>query len=198
MALPWLVPALSIGGTLLSGWLGGRAAKKQASQPPQVDLVDTMHPVQEALLHQMGEYFQNTISQPSSASTGLAEEFYQKSVHDPAMRSWEREIAPQIEQQYVGPGTYWGSERAKGMERAANDLAHNLASVRAQTMFNARDADRTHDLNRIGQALGIMNVPTGVAIQRPQQPTSGQIISSQIPAIIQALLMYNNSRVPMG
>ena len=181
--MAWWQPALAVGGTLLSGLLGGRGRRSE------VEKVDTLHPVQEALFQQMGEHMGGMFQSPGTMQRD-AQQYYQQAVHAPAMESFQKEVLPQIQQAHTGPGTYWGSERARGMERAGTDMARGLAGQRAETMFGARQADRQHQMDQMSQILAMLQTPTGVAREIPAQPTAGQIISSQTPDVIRALLQY--------
>jgi len=80
-----------------------------------------------------------------------AEDYYQQSIHNPALQSFQKEILPAIQTAYAGPGTYWGSERAGAIRDASTDLAGQLAGVRAQTMFDARNILENRALQAAGQ-----------------------------------------------
>ena len=80
-----------------------------------------------------------------------AEDYYQQSIHNPALQSFQKEILPAIQTAYAGPGTYWGSERAGAIRDASTDLAGQLAGIRAQTMFDARNTLENRALQAAGQ-----------------------------------------------
>ncbi len=80
-----------------------------------------------------------------------AEDYYQQSIHNPALQSFQKEVLPGIQKAYAGPGTYWGSERAGAVRDASTDLAGQLAGIRAQTMFDARNTLENRALQAAGQ-----------------------------------------------
>lgn len=59
------------------------------------------------------------------------EEFYQRSIRDPAMYEFENITKPLIQEQYAGPG-YWGSARANAVSEAGQELAMSLAASKAK------------------------------------------------------------------
>ena len=51
---------------------------------------------------------------------------------------WQEESLPWLKEQYVGPGTYWGSERAEGVRRGERDLEGGIGALRAQEASDAK------------------------------------------------------------
>jgi hypothetical protein len=60
----------------------------------------------------------------------VSEEYFQKTVAGPAATTFREEIAPAIEQRFVGPGTFWGGAKAESVERQGMKLADAIASAR--------------------------------------------------------------------
>lgn len=66
------------------------------------------------------------------------EDYFQQAVYRPARTMFERETLPQTRAAYAGPGTYWGSERAKGEQRAIETFAEQLGATRANLALQAQ------------------------------------------------------------
>ena len=60
----------------------------------------------------------------------VSEEYFQKTVAGPAATTFREEIAPTIEEKFVGPGTFWGGAKAESVERQGMKLADAIASAR--------------------------------------------------------------------
>ena len=66
-----------------------------------------------------------------SAMAGkVSEEYFQKTVAGPAGRAFREEIAPAIEERFVGPGTFWGGAKAESVERQGMKLADAIAAAK--------------------------------------------------------------------
>ena len=60
----------------------------------------------------------------------VSEEYYQSAVAAPAIKTFERDIAPRLREEHVGPGTFWGGARAESVGKGYSDLADSLAAAR--------------------------------------------------------------------
>jgi len=60
----------------------------------------------------------------------VSEEYFQKTVAGPAGRTFREEIVPTVQEQFVGPGTFWGGAKAESVEREGMRLADALAAAR--------------------------------------------------------------------
>ena len=62
----------------------------------------------------------------------VSEEYYQSAVAAPAIKTFERDIAPRLREEHVGPGTFWGGARAESVGRGYSDLADSLSAARGE------------------------------------------------------------------
>ncbi len=92
------------------------------------------------------------------------DDFFTKTVQDPLLQNFERDILPSIGRNFGGT-SFFGSERQEADSRAREDLLTTLTRTRASTAFGARE----NDLNRILGALGI----TGQVASAGSQTASG-------------------------
>lgn len=122
------------------------------------------------------------------------EEYFATSIADPLRRAFERETAPAIREEFVGPGTYWGTARAgevtKGRARVEEDISGKRAELAYQTQLQALQA-----------ALAYLGIPLMAAFQpydkggsslekalssgsapKPPKPTT-QLVAGPGPAI---------------
>jgi len=68
------------------------------------------------------------------------EDYYKKTIHDPAIKQFGDEVAPAIREEYAGPG-YWSSARANAVADARADLDTALSSQRADLMWNTKQSN---------------------------------------------------------
>ncbi len=73
----------------------------------------------------------------------VSEEYFQKTIVDPATKAFREEIAPTLREEFVGPGTFWGGERAQAVEREGMKLADSIAAVRGTMAQSALDRQTT-------------------------------------------------------
>ena len=59
----------------------------------------------------------------------VSEEYFQKTVAGPAGRTFREEIVPTVQEQFVGPGTFWGGAKAESVEREGMRLADAIAAA---------------------------------------------------------------------
>ena len=72
------------------------------------------------------------------------EEYFATAIADPLRSAFEREGAPAIREEFVGPGTYWGTARAgevtKGRRKVEEDITAKRAGLAYQTQQQALQA----------------------------------------------------------
>ena len=66
------------------------------------------------------------------------EEYYQKSIRDPAMAEFREDIMPAIKESYVGTGAITGTEVGERMAKEAGKLGKGLAGIRAELGYKAK------------------------------------------------------------
>ena len=100
------------------------------------------------------------------------EEYFSTAVAGPLRRRFEAETAPAIREEFVGPGTYWGTARAgevtRGRERMEEDITGRRAELAYQTQQQALEA-----------ALAYLGIPLMAAYQ-PYDEEKGSSLESAL------------------
>ena len=94
------------------------------------------------------------------------EEYFSTAIAGPLRRTFERETRPAIAEEFVGPGTYWGTARAgeviKGRTRMEEDITARRAELAYQTQQQALEA-----------ALAYLGIPLMAAYQPYEEGAGG-------------------------
>lgn len=151
--IPWkqIIPYIPtiVGGL---GTLFGR--KKKPSNQPFYDLYNPLSQFLRSRLGQpmpsytplagtTGAFAQENINRALQGLPSPGFESYFTTVYrDPALKQMQETYLPQTRAAYQGPGTYWGSERAKAEQDIINETARQLGIQRAQSY----EADITRGL----------------------------------------------------
>ncbi len=101
----------------------------------------------------MGEQVSTTLT--SLLSGEFPEEYFRTSIEAPAQKRLEEVTLPGVREAYVGPGTFWGGERAEAERRAGTDVDMMLAAVRGDLGYRARQ----QALETLGPAMEYMGLP---------------------------------------
>ena len=122
----------------------------------------------------------------------VSEDYFRNTIVNPAMKTFERDIAPKLREESVGPGTYWGGARAENVGRGYSDLADSIAAARGgmanealarsatsalgygelmskgmTDWMNAYAAANPSYTETINSILTYLNTPTQLAYQNP-------------------------------
>lgn len=130
---------------------------------PQGDIAQTISGAQTA--------FQDILSQGPQD----IDDFFTKTVQDPLLRNFERDILPSIGRDFGG-NAFFGSERVETDRRAGQELLTQLSQARAGMAFGARESD----LNRSAQVLGLTSQVAGAGGQTAQGILGGGILGKQL------------------
>ena len=103
---------------------------------------------------------------------------------------YQNQILPQIQKSFAGPGTFWGSDRARAETGAADDIAKYLAANRSQYIAQAEEAARARQINQMNQVLSYMGLPTTVSYAIPQTPGLLQQLLQISPQLLATYLAY--------
>ena len=91
----------------------------------------------------------------------VSEEYFESTIAGPARKQWQEEGAPAAREEFVGPGTFWGTARGQAVERGRQAVESDISATRGKM---AEDA-----LNRSLQAAlgygGMMSQNLGNWIQ---------------------------------
>jgi len=104
--------------------------------------------------------------------------YFQKTMYDPAIKTFTDDVAPAIREEYAGPG-FWSSARADAVADARTDLGTTLESQRANLQWQSKQANN--------QLLPMM-YGFGEAQQQQQQ--------SQINALMEQFMEGNRLTNP--
>jgi len=108
-----------------------------------------------------------------SGTTGAApitpeatEQFYKRTIEDPAAARWEESIKPGIREEFAGPG-FWGSARPRAVTKAGTDLSNWLGTQRGQLEWDVGQANRQIEEAKAGRSLAAIQP----GMQYGQTPT---------------------------
>lgn len=96
------------------------------------------------------------------------EQYYRDTLYQPALKNWQEDILPVLNESYAGPsgGGYWGTARANAAGKSARDLTDTLAAKRAELAWNVQQ-----------------NVPNAIAAANALTQTEAQ--AQQTPRLVQ-------------
>ena len=98
----------------------------------------------------------------SLLSGEFPEEYFKTSIEAPAQKRHEEVTLPGVREAFVGPGTFWGGERATAEAKAGTDLDATLAAIRGDLGYRARQ----QALQALGPGMEYMGMPAEQLIQQ--------------------------------
>ena len=105
-------------------------------------------------------------------SDDKANEIFQKSYYNPAVKNYKEVVAPSISESYAGPG-YWGGARAGAQVKGSQDLADTLSTARGEFDWNVLQQNQALDEARaarsqtaVGQGMQYGQMPTQEALNK--------------------------------
>ena len=110
-----------------------------------------MAPATESLKGLMGQY------DPTQAM-----DYWTKAVKEPAMRTWQEELVPQILEKYGAQNALSSSAFGQTLARSGANLASNLAGTLAQTILGEKGQ---HAQTQLGAATGYGNLAQNILSQ---------------------------------
>lgn len=139
------------------GYYGGLVPVAQAGTNIFQNALNTYNP-------QAG---QNYLNQGSGAlNTMLADynpaadqEYWQKSFVNPAMRNWQQNIVPQIQERYAGNNAGSSGAMNRAIANSGVDLSTNLNAQLGNLMYQGRNAQLGRQQTGINQALAYSVMP---------------------------------------
>jgi hypothetical protein len=108
----------------------------------------------------MGEQVSTALT--SLLSGEFPEEYFRTAIEAPAQKRLEEVTLPGVREAYVGPGTFWGGERAEAERRAGTDVDMMLAAVRGDLGYQARQMA----LDTLAPAMEYLGLPAEQALQQ--------------------------------
>ena len=177
----------------LAGLFAGSALSKK--KEPQVVTQPALHPGQEEVMKELTPAMKQIIADYMSGNAiadalARADTTFRETVELPIWEQYEKEILPQIQKSFAGPGTFWGSDRARAETGAADDIAKYLAANRSQYIAQAEEAARARQINQMNQVLSFMGLPTTVSYAIPQTPGLLQQLLQISPQLLATYLAY--------
>lgn len=136
-----------------TGWSQLVKPKPSAWSPaPGISAFESMIPGQSAVSGDLSTALINALKGQ------FPEEYFTTAIAGPLRRTFEQETRPAIAEEFVGPGTYWGTARAgevtKGRTRMEEDITAKRAELAYQTQQQALQA-----------ALAYLGIPLMAAYQ---------------------------------
>jgi len=127
----------------------------------------------------------------NAMSGKVSEDYFKSTVAGPIARRFREDIAPTIEKQFVGPGTFWGGAKGAAVQKEGMRLTDAIAAARGGMANEA--------LNRASQtALGYGGMATQAATSAKDRAAQsalgyGQLMSKGVTDWIQAYVAANPS-----
>ena len=152
-----------------SGWSGWNAWQKKLGDPwtglgnKSIDWISNAYSYgQPRLRNVVSNVLGWTNSPPVEYQTGwdalansfrptATQEFYERSVRDPALREWQQVTLPGLQEAYAG--NYYHGDRMRRQAELARDLALNLANKRADLEYQSQEAAKQRALQGAPVAL---------------------------------------------
>jgi hypothetical protein len=177
----------------LAGLFAGSALSKK--KEPQVVTEPALHPGQEEVMKELTPAMKQIIADYMSGNAiadaiASADKTFRETVETPMWNQYRNQILPQIQKSFAGPGTFWGSDRARAETGAADDIAKYLAANRSQYIAQAEEAARARQINQMNQVLSYMGLPTTVSYAIPQTPGLLQQLLQISPQLLATYLAY--------
>lgn len=104
----------------------------------------------------------------SLLSGEFPEEYFRTSIEAPAQKRLEEVTLPGVREAFVGPGTFWGGERAGAERRAGTDLDAVLAAIRGDLGYKAQQTA----LAAVSPGMEYMGMPAKQSLQQMAGLTS--------------------------
>ena len=177
----------------LAGLFAGSAMSKK--KEPEVVTQPALHPEQEEVMKELTPAMKKIVADYMSGNAiadaiARADTTFTESVETPMWNQYQNQILPQIQKSFAGPGTFWGSDRARAETGSMEEIAKQLAANRSQYISQAEDAARAHQANQMNQVLSYMGLPTTVTYGVPQTPGIGQQLLQLAPNALAAYLAF--------
>lgn len=148
---------------------GPVSAGPNALQTQAQGILSQYGSAQNPLLQQAQNPLAFALSGQSSSNINpqATQDFFQRSIYNPAQQNLTRNILPQIGAAYAGPGGgFWSSARAGAQGQAINDFAGRMEGAGAQLAYQDEQARRALAESAAGRSL--QAVP--LAQQLSQEP----------------------------
>lgn len=177
----------------LAGLFAGSAMGR--NKEPQVVTQPALHPGQEEVMNELTPLMKQIIADYASGNAiadaiARADTTFTESVETPMWNQYQTQILPQIQKSFAGPGTFWGSDRARAETGSMEEIAKQLAAARSEYIAQAENIARTHQANQLNQVLNYMGLPTTVSYGVPQTPGLLQQLLQLAPQLLSAYLTY--------
>ncbi len=177
----------------LAGLIAGSSIGKK--KEPQVVTQPALHPGQEEVMKELTPAMKQIIADYMSGNAiadalARADTTFRETVELPIWEQYEKEILPQIQKSFAGPGTFWGSDRARAETGAADEIAQYLAANRSQYIAQAEEAARARQINQMNQVLSFMGLPATISYGVPQTPGLLQQLLQISPQLLATYLAY--------
>lgn len=94
------------------------------------------------------------------------EEYFSTAIAGPLRRAFETETAPAIREEFVGPGTYWGTARAGEVIKGRTGMEEDITARRAELAYQTQ-------LQALQAALAYLGIPLMAAYQPYDEGAEG-------------------------
>lgn len=158
----------------LAGLFGGGAGQKKE----KFKQVSTKTPQQQALMELIQEGLESGEGPFGDLFGKFDEGAFQKGVTNPALKNFQENILPQLQEKFNAGGQYGGSGMRNAQMKAGVDLQDRLA----QLMYQAQQGQNQNRLQGLSGLINSQNVQN--IRQEPQQGIGGMALQGLAPGII--------------
>ena len=142
--------------------MGGKA--------PKAEKLDVLDPAQREVLQQILGADLSQFFDPARQ-----QEFFQAQVADPAIRQFQQQVVPALQEEFVGQG----AASSSGLNRALASAGGELEAQLASQLSSFQQAGQANQLQLLAQALGLQGFQPVV---NPGKPGLGAPIGSALGA----------------
>ena len=184
----WMPLLAGLAGLFIGNSMSNRKEPEVVTQP-------ALHPEQEEVMKELTPAMKKIVADYMSGNAiadaiARADTTFTESVETPMWNQYQNQILPQIQKSFAGPGTFWGSDRARAETGSMEEIARQLAANRSQYISQAEDVARAHQTNQMNQVLNYMGLPTTVSYAVPQTPGLLQQLLQISPQLLATYLAY--------
>jgi len=141
--------------TGVTPFTGEGVAGFSADQQAAFDKIRNISNTDPALANQLNAFYQNALKgTPTTVDSDATRAMFQRSIADPAMKRFQRDIVPQLREQSIGiTGTGFGTDVLDRTYKGGRDLSEYLAGRESELLYADEQARRGFSESAKARAL---------------------------------------------
>jgi len=144
---------------------------------PTANNMTNFNPQQgQQFLNQGGEALDTMLQDYDPAG---AQDYWNKSVKQPAMQTWQRDIVPQIMEKYAGQNATDSGAMRRAIARSGADMNTDLNAQLANIIFGDRQSHLGRQQQGINQSMNMATMPGNLQAQQGQMAGMGADLVGQ-------------------